>query len=205
MYLNLKKSKLPLQSLMAVGEAEGQGMIIEDSEERISYDRRTIILHWLVGGTIAFMWLLARLNMLLPKGPLRLSLWSIHLLVGICLAGLIAARIGWRLTRGDRLPAPEHGLRHRVAVAIHYTLYLLMLTVVLLGLAHISGFTLFGVIKLPTFWAKPVNHAIGEWHGLVANIIAAVAVVHALAALYHHYIVRDGILRRMAPGLRLRR
>jgi cytochrome b561 len=180
-------------------------MIIEDTEERVSYDRRTIVLHWLVAGTIAFMWLLARLNMFLPKGPLRLSLWSIHVLVGFCLAGLIAARIGWRLTRGDRLPASEHGLRHLLAVTIHYALYLLMLTVVLLGLAHVSGFKLFGVIGLPTFWAKPINHDIGEWHGLMANIIAAVAVVHALAALYHHYVVRDGVLRRMLPGVRLRR
>jgi cytochrome b561 len=176
-------------------------MIIEDVEERTSYGRRTIILHWLVAGAITFMWLLARLNMSLPKGPLRLSLWSIHVLVGLCLAALVAMRIGWRLTRSDRLPVAEHGLRHGLAVTIHYALYGLMITVVLLGLVHLSGFPLFGVVKFPIFWSKPLNHEIGEWHGLAANIIAAVAVVHALAALYHHYIVRDGVLRRMIPGL----
>jgi cytochrome b561 len=179
-------------------------MIIEDVEERISYDRRTIVLHWIVAGTIAFMWLLARLNMSLPKGPLRLSLWSVHVLVGLALAGLIAARIGWRLTHGRRLPPAQHGLRHALAVTVHYALYLLMVTVVLLGISHLSGFPLFGVFKLPTVWAKPVNHDIGELHGLVANIIAGVAVIHALAALYHHYVVRDGVLRRMAPRLRSR-
>jgi cytochrome b561 len=180
-------------------------MIIEDVEERISYDRRTIALHWLVAGTITFMWLLARLNLSLPKGPLRMSLWSIHVLVGLCLAVLVAARIGWRLTRGDRLPAAERGLRHGLAVTVHYALYLLMIAVVLLGLVHLSGFPLFGVLKFPTVWAKPLNHEIGEWHGLVANIIAAVVVVHAVAASYHHYVVRDGVLRRMIPGLRARR
>jgi cytochrome b561 len=102
------------------------------------------------------------------------------------------------------LPPAEHGVRHVLAVAVHYVLYLLMVTVVLLGLAHLSGFPLFGVLKLPTVWAKTVNHDIGELHGLVANIIAGVAVIHALAALYHHYVVRDGVLRRIAPRLRSR-
>ncbi|MDB5736493.1 MAG: cytochrome [Sphingomonas bacterium] len=180
-------------------------MIIEDAEERVSYDRRTILLHWIVAGTIAFMWLLARFNMsFLQKGPLRLNLWSIHVLVGFCLAALVVARIVWRLTRGDRLPPAEHGVRHVLAVAVHYLLYLLMIVVVVLGLAHVSGFRLFGVLPFPTFWEKPVNHEIGELHGLAANIIAGLAVLHALAALYHHHVVKDRVLIRMNPRLRRR-
>jgi len=180
-------------------------MIIEDAEERITYDRRTILLHWIVAGTITFMWLLAQFNHnFLPKGPLRTNLWGVHVLVGLMLAVLIVCRIGWRLTHGARLPAAEHGVRHALAVAVHYALYLLTIAVVLLGLAHLSGFPLFGVLKLPTLWQKPLNHAIGEWHGLAANAIAVVAVLHALAALYHHYVVRDRVLLRMIPGPRSR-
>jgi cytochrome b561 len=176
-------------------------VLIEDAEERLVYDRRTIWLHWVVAGTITFMWLLGRLNHLLPKGPLRLDLWSIHILVGLCLAVLIVARIVWRLRHGRRLPPAEHGVRHVVAVSVHYLLYLLMIGVVGLGIAHVSGFQMFGAFPLPTFWSKPVNHAIGDWHDLAANIIAAVVVLHALAALYHHYVVRDAVLRRMMPKI----
>jgi cytochrome b561 len=170
----------------------------------VHYDRRTIVLHWTVAGVIAFMWVMARLNMLLPKGPVRLSIWSIHVLVGFVLAALVVARIGWRLTRGRRLPPAEHGPRHIIAMAVQGALYLLMLAVVVLGIANVfgHGFPLFNVWKFPRFWEKPFQHQIAEWHNLIANIIAAVAAVHAVAALYHRYVLKDAVLRRMMPGTR---
>jgi cytochrome b561 len=42
-------------------------------------------------------------------------------------------------------------------------------------------------------------HLIGGWHALAANAILVVAGVHAAAALFHHYILRDPTLRRMLP------
>jgi cytochrome b561 len=165
------------------------------------YDRRTRQFHWLVAGTIAFMYAMAQLNSLLPKGPLRLGIWSFHVLVGFTLAALVVGRIGWRLTQGDRLPPLEGGLRHVAAVAVHYLLYLLMIAVVVLGIANVfgHGFPLFGLWKFPRFWDKPVQHWIAETHGLVANIIAGVAVFHAVAALYHHRVLKDATLHRMWP------
>jgi cytochrome b561 len=44
---------------------------------------------------------------------------------------------------------------------------------------------------------------IGGWHALAANTVVIIAGVHAAAALFHHYILRDATLRRMLPwGLR---
>jgi hypothetical protein len=43
--------------------------------------------------------------------------------------------------------------------------------------------------------------SINAWHGLIANIIIAVALLHAGAALFHRYVINDGVLRRMWPGL----
>ncbi len=165
------------------------------------YDRRTRFFHWAVAGTIAFLWIMARLNSFLPKGPFRLGIWSIHVLVGFALAGLVITRIGWRLTRGDRLPPVDHGPRHAVAVLVHLLLYLLMIAVVALGIANVfgHGFPLFGLWAFPRFWDKPIQHGIAEWHGLVANVIAAVAAFHAVAALYHQHVLKDSLLRRMWP------
>jgi hypothetical protein len=39
---------------------------------------------------------------------------------------------------------------------------------------------------------------------LIANIIIAVALLHAGAALFHRYVINDGVLRRMWPGLAAR-
>jgi cytochrome b561 len=46
---------------------------------------------------------------------------------------------------------------------------------------------------------KALRHLIGDWHALAANAILILAGVHAAAALFHHFILRDGVLRRMLP------
>jgi cytochrome b561 len=42
-------------------------------------------------------------------------------------------------------------------------------------------------------------HRIGGYHALAANALAILAGLHAAAALFHHYVMRDDILRRMLP------
>jgi cytochrome b561 len=37
------------------------------------------------------------------------------------------------------------------------------------------------------------------WHGFAANTILIVGGMHAAAALFHHYLLRDDVLRRMLP------
>jgi cytochrome b561 len=167
-----------------------------------AYDRRTRQLHWAVGGLVVVLWLMAQGNSFLPKGPLRLSIWSVHVLLGFLLAALVVARIAWRVSRGDRLPPVRAGLWGHAASAVHYLLYLLLVAVVVLGIMNVfgHGFPLFGVWKFPRFWEKPFQHRIADWHGLAANVIAGVAVIHAIAALWHHHVLRDGTLRRMWPA-----
>ena len=90
------------------------------------YDRRTRALHWATAGLVTTLWVTGRLTKLLPKGPLRLDIWSVHVLIGFTLAAVILARIAWRLTGGRKLPAAEHGARHRIAVIVHTLLYILL-------------------------------------------------------------------------------
>jgi cytochrome b561 len=165
----------------------------------LRYDRRTIWLHWATAILVALQWLIGRLNGFLPKGPLRLDIWSIHVLLGFSLAALIVARIAWRSTGGRRLPPADRGARHVAALIVQGALYVMLVAVVALGIANVfgHGFPLFGVWKFPRFWDKPTQQAIGWGHDLSANIIAAVALIHAGAALMHRYWWRDGVLARM--------
>jgi cytochrome b561 len=58
-------------------------------------------------------------------------------------------------------------------------------------------------VTFPPLLAK--NNALAEtltdFHGTVATIILILAGLHAAAALVHHFIMRDGVLARMVPGL----
>ena len=66
------------------------------------------------------------------------------------------------------------------------------------------GYELFGTVRLPQLgdraWHKPIT----ERHGLAADALLVLALVHAGAALIHHYVWRDGVLRRMLPVARRR-
>jgi len=47
-----------------------------------------------------------------------------------------------------------------------------------------------------------LRHSIGKLHETVANAILLVAALHAAAALFHHYVLRDSTLRHMLPRFR---
>jgi cytochrome b561 len=168
------------------------------------YDRRTIRLHWIIAGLVVFQWGVARLNHLLPKGPLRLNIWSVHVLVGFALAVLILWRIWWRLTQGRKLPPAQHGILNLLAQATHALLYFLLVGVVGLGVLNTfaHGFPLFGMWHFPQVGPEHYSKVVNPWHELFANLIMIVALVHALAALFHRYVLKDRVLQRMWPSLK---
>jgi cytochrome b561 len=167
------------------------------------YDATTIALHWLTAGLVVLLWIIGQTADWAPRGPRQTGYWSVHVLLGFVLALALAGRILWRGFRGRRLPAADAGVLGFLAEATHYALYGILLVVVGLGIlnAVVRGYGLFGLFNLPQWgdpaWRKPITH----WHGLAANVLLAVALLHAAAALAHHYVMRDGVLRRMLPRL----
>lgn len=168
-----------------------------------SYDRLTIALHWITATSVVVLWIIGQTADWIPDGPVNTTYWSIHVVVGFVLAAVLIWRIMWRGTGGRRLPAADSGAVHALAQATHYLLYGLLLTVVVLGIANafVRGYNLFDLVSLPQVGDRELGHSITEWHGLAANILLALALFHAAAALVHHYLWRDGVLGRMLPGL----
>jgi cytochrome b561 len=165
------------------------------------YDRTTIMLHWTTAMLVAIQFLIGRTTNLLPRGPLRVDIWSVHVLFGFALAGVVILGRLWRATYGRRLPPLNRGVLHLAAVATHRLLDLLLLVIVALGIANVfaHGFPLFNAWHFPKLGGEFMR-SINAWHGLIANIIIAVALLHAGAALFHRYVINDGVLRRMWPG-----
>jgi cytochrome b561 len=177
------------------------------SDSVLRYDPLTIRLHWAVAALVAFQWLGAHAIDWFPKGPMRIDARSVHILTGACLAGVLAFRLYWRASQGRRLPPANHGLLDIAARGLHALLYVAVGGVLGLGLflAWLRGDSLFNLVQLPKFgdFAPAARHAFAEQitdlHGLGANLILALAAAHALAALVHHYVAKDGVLRRMLP------
>jgi cytochrome b561 len=167
-----------------------------------AYDSRTIALHWLTALLVIALWTVGQTIDFFPRGAPRITARSLHISAGVLLGLLLVVRIAWRRRGGLTLP-PAPGLAGRAAVGLHHLLYLLLAAVVIAGLASvwIRGDTLFNLFTVPAF--DPANKELRETavdlHGLLANLLLAGAGLHAAAALWHHHVMKDGVLRRMWP------
>jgi len=119
-------------------------------------------------------------------------------------------RIIWRAGPGRRLPPTASGITQTASELVHYALYGLLVSVVVLGFCfrwsqHVT-LSFFGwlIIPAPFAFSQQQGHTIGDLHYWAATAVVALACGHASAALFHHYVLHDGILRRMWPVRRLR-
>lgn len=167
-------------------------------------------LHWL---TLALVLGLAVAGLLmgeLPNGPFKIQIYGLHKSFGLTVFGLTLLRLLWRWL--SKTPAPIAGTpvwQHIVAQAAHAALYGLLLAVPLSGWLFNSaaGYPLkwFGLFALPrlTGYDPGIKAFTREMHETLFYAMAALIVLHAGAALWHHYWRRDRTLVRMLPTLKL--
>ncbi|WP_336487959.1 cytochrome b [Methylobacterium nigriterrae] len=167
------------------------------------YGRITVGLHWLTAALVIVLWLIGEfVEDLLAKGPLRSAIWSVHFGLGFLFTAVLVALLVWRQTKGRKLPVGDPGPLHRLAKTTHAALYVLLTVIVGLGIANafVRGVSLFGVVSLPQLGDKALRRPLTHWHGLMANLLMVVALFHTTAALMHHYLWQDSVLRRMLPA-----
>jgi cytochrome b561 len=171
---------------------------------RAVYDRTTIALHWVTAASVVVLWIIGQTADWIPHGAANTAVWSVHVVLGFVLAAILAWRIR-RASGGQRLPPEDSGVLSAFAKLTHYLLYALLLVVVVLGVvnAFVRGYNLFDLVSLRQIGDRAWRRPITEWHGLAANILLGLALFHALAALVHHYLWHDAVLKRMMPGVRV--
>ena len=171
-----------------------------------TYTPVAIALHWLLALMIVGSLSLGLYMADLPFSPTRLKLYNWHKWAGVTILALSALRLLWRLTHRPPPALPMPAWQQRAASGAHGALYLLFFAVPLAGWAYSSaaGFPIvwFGVLPLPDF--VPVDRALSEslkpLHRWLAYALGTVVLLHIAGALKHHFIDRDGLLRRMLPA-----
>jgi cytochrome b561 len=163
-------------------------------------------LHWLVVILIvvqlALGWLMPGAKRTTP--PDVLNNW--HMSIGVIILAVIVICALWRTVVGT--PTPEPGPRWQVATAeaTHVVLYLLVFALLLSGwanaVAHNWTITLFWSVKLPAVLPSGAAwvHAIGELHSDIVWVLLGLVGMHVAAALAHHFVLGDNVLRRMLPA-----
>lgn len=177
---------------------------IAAGDDRTRYDNVAITLHWLTVILVLVLLGLSQFWDLTPRPVTHLMIVT-HMSLGITLAAIVIFRILWRLIPGHQLPTAVSGWVEIASKAVHYLLYGLLLTQAVLGFTlRWSGneaMSFFGLQIPPPFapFSRPAHHLVGEFHNWVGWMIIVIAAGHAAAALFHHFIIRDGVLRRMLP------
>jgi cytochrome b561 len=170
------------------------------------YDGFTVALHWLTAVLVISLFALAEIWGFLPHGtPLRRGMQSLHISLGVLLALIFVGRLIWRLSHGRRLPRVLSRPEHLMATAMHLVLYGLLAAQIALGLLFAGSgraVKIFWLVAVspPLSMDRATRTTIIHLHNYVAWGIIALAGLHAVAALWHHYGRRNGMLRRMGGG-----
>ena len=171
------------------------------------YRAGAIALHWTMFGLVVIVGILGLLHDSWAKQTQ--SFWiNIHALIGLLLWFILLARFAYRLRHAPpTLPAGIGALSRRFSSPVHLALYGLMFIIPIIGFVTFvyHGRVLnFGFFELNLGIKK--NRAIfgptEDIHGYLAYALFALAGLHALAALWHRFVLHDGVLARMWPTRR---
>jgi len=174
-------------------------------DDGTTYDGVAIALHWATAFLVIANFALAQTWDWFAK-PTRGLMEDTHMSFGVLLTAVIVARIAWRLIPGHQVSSLEAGWQRIASKATHYVLYALLVAEAGLGFAFRWGagrpMEFFGVGIPPLIGeiAKPLRRELREFHEWIGWAIIVIALLHAAAALYHHYVLKDRVLKRMLPG-----
>ncbi|MBZ9978396.1 cytochrome b [Mesorhizobium sp. B2-4-13] len=169
------------------------------------YGRLAQAFHWLTALLVLIAFLVS------AGGPpervysaARASTLLLHESLGFTVFCLLVVRLIWR--RFDRIPdAPAMPSWMEVASkATHWALYALLFAVPATAMvgALFGGHpvTVYGLGAIGPFsgsWGAPL----AEIHGTLGDVMMWIAGLHAAAAIFHHFFLRDRVLSQMLPGL----
>ena len=135
------------------------------------------------------------------------QLYDLHKLLGFSTLVLVVARLSYRLVHGVPPDEPTLAWWQKAGAHLtHWGLYILLLVVPVLGWLGVSLYgarSIFGLFSLPPLAGQDqaASEAVFYVHFLAAMLMLLLIGAHVGAALFHYFIRRDGVLRRMLPGL----
>ncbi len=153
------------------------------------YSRLQIRLHWVVAVLVILQLVFGEgiapdFDSMLESGVAAYSAASIaHIVAGVAIGLLMLWRLSVRLTRG--VPPEGAGITGLAGKAAHWLFYAILIAAPVAGLVAWFG----------------GSETAGDLHTLVKPALIALIALHVAASLWHHFVVKDGVLLRMKnPG-----
>jgi len=176
-------------------------MALRNTETRWGWPSK--LLHWLTAALILIQIPLGFYAEEIKLSPLKLDLFVWHKSIGMLVLLLAIERLLWRMTGTIPKTPDASSLQRRLAQLAHATLYGLMIALPISGWIITSAANiptkLFWLIELPAITGpdEALKSLAAEVHEVCVFLLIAILVAHIGAALRHHFILRDSILKRM--------
>ncbi|MGH7152661.1 MAG: cytochrome b [Acetobacteraceae bacterium] len=164
----------------------------------IRYSKSMIVIHWVTALAVLGAWLTSEGGRHMAENPPLL-----HFSLGLAVLVLVVPRLILRLAGGTPDVDSRNGWLAVAAESGHAVLYLILIALPLTGWYAASRLgvpvSFFG-LHLPAIAAsvKGDPGLIAELHENVGTIVLYLAGLHALMAVWHQFVLRDGTLRRMS-------
>ena len=178
------------------------------ADDGTNYDNVAVALHWLTALLVVIQFVSAITWDYFSHATSE-TMQSVHVSLGVLLTAVILVRIIWRWMPGHQISSLEVGWLRLASKGVHYLLYLLLVVQAALGFgfrwAQGHPVSFFGLFAIPGPYGaldKASRHTLHFLHEKIGWVIVIVAFGHALAALYHHYALKDRVLQRMLPAAR---
>lgn len=178
-------------------------------ESATRYGTVAQLFHWCIAALIVTQFVLANLADDLPVGMHKLALLARHKSFGMTVLMLALLRLLWRLKNPPPpLPAGMTSIEQRLARLTHGAFYVLLFAMPLSGwlMSSAKNYSVswFGLFTWPNLISKSENafKLLRGTHEILSDVLFAIAVLHILAALKHHFWNKDDVLLRMLPFTR---
>lgn len=168
-----------------------------------SYGRVAIFMHWLIALLVFWSIFLGLYMTRIDTSPLQLKLFRWHKEFGVLILILVSLRLGWRFINITPSLAELPLWERAAARAVHWLFYLLLLTLPIIGWLASSAagipVSFFGLFTLPDLISanEETRILLMTTHKWLAYTLIAFIGLHIAAALKHHFVDKDEILRRM--------
>jgi cytochrome b561 len=152
----------------------------------------------------------------MPNADRVVPILNLHWILGVTIGFLVLPRLLWRLSGTAPQHVPGSRMEHLAADAAHWALYALLILMPVSGYMTTYDPTNFGLFVIPACrdtafaeWirtmsglsTKELEDVMWTVHSFLGKWVAWILVlVHVAAALTHHFIRHDAVLRRMLPG-----
>ena len=171
--------------------------------ETPSYGLVAKSLHWLIFLLLVAQYAIGSIMPHIGRKTVNEGWVSWHFSVGAAILFFIVVRLAWRLAH----PVPQlptlASWERTASGFIHWALYLLVLTMTLLGWAATNSrgwdVNLFGILTLPKIapTGSAWGHECGDIHNILVYVLLGFIILHVAGALYHYFVKRDQVVGRM--------